>query len=205
MNAGEAGDRRATLARASVSHTASELVRIAETIVPGYIDPLVDAILTRKGAVFVAGVGTSGAAASKIAHSLACVDIPAIALSPADALHGGAGSIRPGDLLILISKGGASREINDLAPIARHRGAMTVAVTEAPTTPLAALCDLTLVVSVTAESDTSGFLATASTIAVIAVFDAVCTVIESERGFSIGEFRTIHPGGAVGAKLTGDA
>ena len=44
-------------------------------------------------------------------------------------------------------------------------------------------------------------LATASTLAVIAVFDAVCIALMHLTGYTREQFAVIHPSGAVGARL----
>jgi len=44
-------------------------------------------------------------------------------------------------------------------------------------------------------------LATASTMAVIAVFDAVCIALMRYTGYTRKQFAVIHPGGAVGERL----
>jgi D-arabinose 5-phosphate isomerase GutQ len=44
-------------------------------------------------------------------------------------------------------------------------------------------------------------LATASTLAVIAVFDAVCIALMHATGYTREQFGLIHPGGAVGERL----
>ena len=46
-------------------------------------------------------------------------------------------------------------------------------------------------------------LATASTLSVIAVFDAICIALMQETGYTKEQFAIIHPGGAVGERLTG--
>jgi D-arabinose 5-phosphate isomerase GutQ len=44
-------------------------------------------------------------------------------------------------------------------------------------------------------------LATASTMAVIAVFDAICIALISYTHYTREQFAVIHPGGAVGNRL----
>ena len=45
-------------------------------------------------------------------------------------------------------------------------------------------------------------LATTSTMAVAAVFDAVCIALMEYTGYTRERFAVIHPGGAVGERLT---
>ena len=60
---------------------------------------VLDALAHCRGKIAVTGIGTSGIAARKIAHMLACVEHPAIWLSAADAAHGDIGFLRADDVL----------------------------------------------------------------------------------------------------------
>ena len=53
------------------------------------------------------------------------------------------------------------------------------------------------------EADPFNMLATTSTLAVIAVFDAVCIALMQVTGYTREQFAVIHPGGAVGERLQG--
>ena len=70
--------------------------------------------------VILSGCGTSAMAAKKIAHSLNCIEIPALFLTPSDAVHGGLGVLQGEDVLILISKGGNTEELVQLIPPCRR-------------------------------------------------------------------------------------
>ena len=69
-----------------------------------------------QGKIVVTGVGTSGIAARKVAHMLACVERPAIYLNATDAAHGDLGFLRADDLVIMLSRGGNSDELTRLLP-----------------------------------------------------------------------------------------
>jgi KpsF/GutQ family protein len=153
------------------------------------------------GRIVTAGVGTSAAAARKIAHSLSCVERPSFFLSPADAVHGALGAVQPGDVAILISKGGGTREILNLIPALHTKKVFMIAVTEKEDSPLARESGLLLRVAVEKEADSFNMLATTSTAAVVAVFDAVCIALMQHTGYTREQFAVIHPGGAVGESL----
>ncbi len=182
---------------------ASELSRLEKVVDRPAFERLVEQLGQTKGRIAVAGVGTSGAAARKIAHSLSCIERPAFFLSPGDALHGGLGAVQPGDVAILISKGGASREIVGLVPSLRAKKVFVVAVTENEESPLARAADLVIRVCVEREADEFNMLATTSTMAVVAVFDAVCIALMAYTGYTREQFAVIHPSGAVGDRLLG--
>lgn len=153
------------------------------------------------GKIVVTGCGTSGAAAKKIAHTFCCVNRPAVYLNPGDAPHGGLGVISSGDIVIFLSKGGATPELVELARICNGRGAVTIAVSEKRGTPLTDICNIFLKVKVEREPDKFNMLATSSTLSVISVMDAIAICIMQKTGFSKQDFAMIHPGGAVGEKL----
>jgi D-arabinose 5-phosphate isomerase GutQ len=161
----------------------------------------VAALARCRGKILTAGVGTSGAAARKIAHSLCCVERPALFLSPGDGVHGGLGAVQAEDVVIAISKGGNTREVANLVPAIRAKRAFLIGVTENPASVLARSSDLFLRVAVEREPDPFNMLATASTLAVIAVFDAVCIALMTVRHYTRAQFALIHPGGAVGDRL----
>lgn len=159
------------------------------------------ALMNCKGKVILSGCGTSAMAARKIAHSLSCVEIPALFLSPADAVHGALGVLQQEDILILISKGGNTQELVNLIPACKTKGALLIGVSENPASVIARQADLYLKVKVEREPCRFNMLATASTLAVIATFDAICIALMQMTGYTREQFAVIHPGGAVGERL----
>ena len=153
------------------------------------------------GRVVATGCGTSGAAAKKIAHTLSCVEIPSFFLSPADSVHGALGAVQKNDVVIAISKGGGTEEILKIVPAVKEKGAKLIGVTENEASKLAQASDIILKVKVEREPDPFNMLATASTMAVIAVFDAIAIALVHYTGYSREQFAVIHPGGAVGERL----
>jgi D-arabinose 5-phosphate isomerase GutQ len=167
------------------------------------LERVVAAITGCAGTTFISGCGTSGEAAKKIAHTLSCIECPSMFLSPSDALHGGLGAVRAGDIAILISKGGKSREINEIIAPSRAKKALIIGVSETEDSVLAKGSDIFLKVRVSREPDDFDMLATSSTLAVIALFDAIAIAIMRTRGYTKERFAMIHPGGAVGQRLKG--
>jgi KpsF/GutQ family protein len=180
---------------------AEALKGLAQVVDVEAFEGCVAALANCRGRILTTGCGTSAAAAKKIAHSLCCIERPAAFLSPSDAVHGGLGLVQPGDVVIAISKGGVTRELLNLVPACKTKQAFLIAVTENPDSPLARAADLLLRVKVEREPDPFNMLATASTLAVIAVFDAVCIALMHQTGYTREQFAVIHPGGAVGERL----
>ena len=180
---------------------ASEVARLGRTLDARALTRCVELLAGCRGRILTTGCGTSAAAARKIAHSLCCIERPAAFLSPGDAVHGGLGLVQPDDVVIAISKGGGTREIIHLIPSVKAKRARLIGVTEDPDSVLAREADLLLRVKVEREPDDFNMLATASTLAVIAVFDAVCIALMRVTGYTREQFALIHPGGAVGDRL----
>ena len=161
----------------------------------------VDLLIVTRGHVLVGGAGTSNAVARRFAHLLSCCGIPAIFIHPADSLHGGAGAVKPDDTVVLISKGGATAEVNRFGEIARSRGAKIIAFTENPASELGRMADVRVVVKIPDDSDPFGMVATSSSLANAAVADAICEAVLEATGYTVQRFASTHPGGAVGKKI----
>jgi KpsF/GutQ family protein len=182
---------------------AKALEGLSREVSPAVMEKCVRMLAECRGRIFTSGAGTSAAAARKIAHSLSCIERPSFFLSPADAVHGGLGVVQPGDVGILISKGGGTQELLALVPALKTKQIGIIGVTENEESPLARASDLLLKVRVEREADEFNMLATTSTMAVIAVFDAVAIALMQYTGYTREQFAVIHPRGAIGERLLG--
>ncbi len=144
-----------------VMREGSAVQALAAQFDSGLVD-VIDVLFNCQGHVLVTGAGTSYAMAQRFAHLLSCSGTPALCISAAQALHGGAGAVREGDVVYVISKGGQSREVNQFVDIARRRGAKIVAQTQDSTSPLAEKSDAILTVRVPETVDPFGMVATGS-------------------------------------------
>jgi len=180
---------------------ADALSNLENSLDTGIFTKVVESIASCTGRIITAGVGTSGAAAKKIAHSLSCIERPSFYLDPGDAVHGALGSVQKGDVAILISKGGGTAEILNLLPALESKEVFIIGISENPDSVLAKNSDIPFIIKVEKEADEFNMLATTSTMAVIAVFDAVCIALMHYTGYSREQFAVIHPGGAVGKRL----
>lgn len=155
-------------------------------------------VLGCKGKFFIGGSGTSGTVAHRMAHILSVTGTPSIAFSPMDSLHGSSGAITSADLVLLISKGGASDEVTQVAHIVQRRGAAVIALTRSHDTPLARIANHSVALTVDASAELGGVVATGITLAQAAWGDALAEVLMRGRGYTWQEFMTTHPAGAVG-------
>ncbi len=165
------------------------------------LEDVLSLIFNCEGHVLVAGAGTSNAMAQRFAHLLSCSGTPALHVSAADSLHGGAGAVTDKDIVYVISKGGRTEEINRFAEIAQQRGAKVIAQTENLESPLAQMSDTIFHVATEGEIDPYGMIATGSSLVNGAAGDVLCVLLLEKRGYSRDDFGMTHPGGAVGKKL----
>ena len=145
--------------------------------------------------------GSSGFAAKKFAHSLCCVECPGKFVPPSEAVHGGMGALQPGNVLILVSKGGKSEELLPLVGIARAKGAHLIAITANPDSEIARAADVVLEMHCMPESDRYGVMSTSSFASTVAIFDALMVGLMEEKDYRLESFALIHPGGAVGKQI----
>ena len=206
--AGRTGEKLLARAREVVAREAQGVAALAAQL-DEHLLGVVDLLYACQGHVLVGGAGTSHAVAQRFAHLLSCSGTPALCVSAADALHGGAGAVTDKDVVYLISKGGRSAEINRFAEIARARGARIVAQTEAPESPLGQMADAVYPVRAESEVDPGGeidpfgMIATGSSLVNSAAGDVLCVLLLERRGYTREAFGMTHPGGAVGEKLRG--
>lgn len=158
-------------------------------------------ILATRGRVVVTGVGKSGLVARKIASTLASTGTPALFLHPTEAVHGDVGVLVRGDVLVVVSKSGASGELEMLLPAVRRVEVPVIAVTGAPTSALARIASVVLDASVPEEACPHDVSPTASSTAALALGDALAMALLAARGLDADDHARLHPGGMIGRRL----
>lgn len=151
-----------------------------------------------EGKVLVTGSGTSGTTAARAAHLLTVCGAPAFYVSPADGLHGGLGVLQPNDLLLALSKGGESGELNEFCNRAKSLCRTVIAVTAAPKSALAAIAHQVIELKIDDGADLGDVVATGSSLAIAALLDALCEIARISRNYDWRRLLFTHPSGAVG-------
>ena len=161
------------------------------------------AVIALAGAerIAAAGCGHSGIACRHFAHLMCCVERPARFLSPAEAVHGGLGCMKRGDVMVLASRGGKTDELMTRIDVCKTKGVTLIGVTENLESPLATMADIVLAMKVTKECDKYNCQGTTSFAVTSAIFDALQTALVEYTGYQKMDFALIHPGGAVGKRL----
>ena len=161
-----------------------------------------DLILACKGRVIISGMGKSGLIARKIASTLTSTGTPSIFLHPTEAAHGDIGLISNDDVLLVISKSGESDELASLL----NTSIPIIAITSNSSSRLAQAAKnsngIILLTTIQEEACPHGLAPTSSTTAQLVIGDALAIALLEARKFTSDDFAKLHPGGALGRKLT---
>lgn len=180
---------------------AGALLALAERL-DGSFAAAVERIATSTGRVIVSGVGKSGIVGRKIAATLTSTGTPAIFLHPVEGMHGDLGIVSRDDVAILISRSGETSELTGLLEYLLRVGVPVLALTGRADSPLGRNALLVLDCSVESEACPMGLAPTTSTTAALAMGDALAVALLQRKGFREEDFAHLHPGGALGRKLT---
>ncbi|MDD2795040.1 SIS domain-containing protein [Acidocella sp.] len=161
----------------------------------------VNQLIAIPGRVVVTGMGKSGHVARKIAATLASTGTPALFVHPAEAAHGDLGMIIAGDAVIALSNSGEATELAAIVAHASRIGLPLIGITAAAGSTLGTAATIALILPPAPEAGPIGLAPTTSTTMQMALGDALAVVLLARRGFSARDFRDIHPGGKLGARL----
>jgi arabinose-5-phosphate isomerase len=162
----------------------------------------VKTISAAPGRVVVTGIGKSGHIARKIAATLASTGEPAFFVHPAEASHGDLGMVQTGDVVLAISWSGETAELAAIVTFAKRYAIPLIAMTAEPNSTLGREADVCLAMPGAPEASPNGLEApTTSTTMQLVLGDALAVALLEGRGFTALDFRALHPGGKLGAKL----
>lgn len=180
----------------------SESVRVLEERIGSEFSRALDLLASLQGRVIVTGMGKSGHIGRKIAATLVSTGTPADFLHPTEAAHGDLGMVTRQDGVLLLSKSGENEELLSIIPYFKLLGIPIIGLLGNTTSRLAEKCDVCLDVSVVEEGCPLDLAPTASTTAALAMGDALAVALLTEKKFRPEDFAFLHPGGALGRKLS---
>ena len=158
-------------------------------------------VLECRGSVLTSGVGKAGHVARKLSATFASTGTPSHFLSAADAVHGDLGSIRKGDVVLILSASGDSDEILRLLSLVKKLSHPVIGVTTSASNGLGRGADIVLSMGKIEEACPLGLAPSASTTAMMALGDALALSVMKLRNFSAEDFAVFHPAGQIGRKL----
>ena len=178
-----------------------ELERLRERLDPRSFERALGLVHGARAAgarVHVTGIGKPGHVARYGAALLSSTGTPAAVLDASEVVHGSAGQIVAGDVVIAISNSGETRELRDAVVAARRMGAKLIAVTGDLESWLAREAAVVLDAGVAREGGPLGLAPRASVAAEVLVLASLAAALERESGFSQADYHLRHPAGVLG-------
>ncbi len=172
----------------------------ANKLGPAFVDA-VRLILHSTGRVAVTGLGKAGNIGTKIQATLSSTGTPAYVLHPVEALHGDLGMIRPEDVVLSLSKSGATQELAYLFPRISRIGCKIILLTARCQSPCARLADIVIDMGDTPEACPLGMAPSASTAAMLALGDALALTVMEMKNVRPEQYAEFHPSGSLGRSL----
>ena len=157
--------------------------------------------LSSAGRVVVTGMGKAGIMGQKIAATFASTGTPALFMHPAEAVHGDLGMVTARDVVLAISNSGETEELLRLLPALKQIDVPVIAITAASESSLGQAADFVLEIGKLDEPCPLRMAPSASTIAMLAMGDALTLTVLKARGFTQADYALLHPAGSLGRKL----
>ncbi len=179
----------------------AEAYAIRQLALDDRFDQAVRLILDCPGAVLTSGIGKAGHVARKLSASFSSTGTPSHYLNPAEAVHGDLGSVRRGDVVVILSYSGESDEIVRVLSVLKKLGTPVIAVTATAANSLGRFSDVVLELGRIEEACPLRLAPSASTTAMLALGDALCLTVMRSRNFTADDFALYHPAGQLGRKL----
>jgi arabinose-5-phosphate isomerase len=154
-----------------------------------------------KGKIIVTGVGKSGHIGAKIAATLSSTGTPSFFINPLDVFHGDLGVMTPDDVVLAISNSGLTDELLRFIPMVLHMDIPIIGMSGNPESLLAKYSTCHLNVGVEKEACPLNLAPTSSTMAQLAMGDALAIALIEKRNFQPRDFAQFHPGGELGKRL----
>ena len=161
----------------------------------------VNAIFNSKGKVVVTGVGKSGHIGRKISATLSSTGTPSYFIHPTEASHGDMGMIEEEDIILAISWSGETTELGNIVKYALENKIKLIGLSSNKESHLAKSSNIALNIPMVEEACPNGLAPTTSTTMQLVIGDAIAISLLNIRDFNKDNFRSLHPGGQLGAAL----
>lgn len=151
--------------------------------------------------VHVTGIGKPGHVSGYVASLLSSTGTAAYILHGTEAVHGSAGQVISGDVVIAISNSGETEELKSTVITLKSNGAKIISVTGNEESWLAKEGDVVLIASVDEEGDELNKAPRLSIIAEAIVLQSLSVLLQNIKGLTLEEYVKWHPGGSLGKSI----
>ena len=160
-------------------------------------------VIKNGGKIIASGLGKNVPICEKFVGTLNSLGIDARFLHTNTAVHGDLGMVGKKDIVYLLSKGGNTYETVALAEHLKNRGTDTWLMTFTEKCKSAEVVEKRLIMHLMNEGDEWDIVPNNSTTVYLIVLQGIAIEIGKRLGITLDDFRTNHPGGGIGAKLSG--
>ena len=151
--------------------------------------------------VHVTGIGKPGHVAGYVASLLSSTGTPTYELHGTECVHGSAGQVVTGDVVIAISNSGETAELKATVETLKNNGAKIISVTGKPESWLAVKGDVALIAGVDREGDSMNKPPRASILVEIMMLQCLSILLQNERNLTPQQYVKWHPGGSLGKSI----
>lgn len=155
----------------------------------------------RGGRVHVTGIGKPGHVAGYVASLLSSTGTPTYELHGTEAVHGSAGQVREGDVVIAISNSGETMELEATVNTLLSNKAQVISCTGKADSWLAKHSEVCLLAHVDEEGDTLNKAPRSSILAEILVLQCLSVILQEIKGLTLEQYVKWHPGGSLGKSI----
>lgn len=160
-------------------------------------------VLKNGGKIIASGLGKNVPICEKFVGTVNSLGIDARFLHTNTAVHGDLGIVGKKDIVYLLSKGGNTLETVALAGYLRDRGTNTWLMTFTEDCKCNEYVDKKLLMHLINEGDEWDIVPNNSTTVYLIVLQGIALEISRRMGVTLDDFKVNHPGGGIGAKLSG--
>ncbi len=171
-------------------------------VVQKAIDLIYDQVHVKGGKVVVSGMGKAGQIGINIATTLSSTGTPSVFLHPSEAQHGDLGILQEGDVLLLLSNSGKTREILELIQLAKniYPHIHIISITGKKESELCKQSNICLHIGDAEEICPLGLTPTISTTLMTVMGDLLVVETMKAIGFTKKEYSKRHHSGYLGQK-----
>lgn len=184
-----------------ILQTEAAAVAAMQRAVNDQFEAAVELLVNCPASLILTGVGKAGHIARKLCATFSSTGTPSHFLCPADAVHGDLGSVRNGDVVMILSASGESDEILRVLSIVKKLNHKVIAMTASRSNSLGRHADIVLEMGRIEEACPLKLAPSASTTAMLALGDALALTVMTRRQFTADDFAIFHPAGQLGRKL----
>lgn len=152
--------------------------------------------------VITSGMGKAGHIANTFAMTLSSTGTPSFFLHPSEAQHGDLGIVCPGDIIILFSNSGKTREIHELIDLIHNLGNTNLifAIVGKSNEKISLKCADYIEFGEVEEICPLGLTPTTSTTVMSVICDLIVVGLMKQNMFTRLEYSKRHHGGYLGEK-----